>query len=249
MRLKLISCDVLFREMCHVVSRSSNIVDIQFLPKGLHDMGAKGMKARLQAVLDSVEEEHYDAIILGYGLCNNGLNGLVARSIPLVVARAHDCITLFLGSKERYLSYFEANPGVYFKTTGWIERSANPDDLQQLSIQHQTGMDSSFDDLVAKYGEENAQYLWETLCDYEHNYHQFTFIEMGVEPNDSYERHVREDAAKRGWEFSSVKGDLSLFQRLVDGQWDDKDFLVIPPGHKLVAVYDENIIRAEKVEE
>ena len=55
-------------------------------------------------------------------LCSNGLVGLTARNIPVVVPRAHDCITLFLGSKERYLDYFQSHTGVYFKTSGWIER-------------------------------------------------------------------------------------------------------------------------------
>ena len=61
-------------------------------------------------------------MLFGYGLCGMGLVGLTARPKPVVIPRAHDCITLFLGSRERYLEYFNAHPGVYFKTTGWIER-------------------------------------------------------------------------------------------------------------------------------
>ena len=140
MRLKLISCEVFHREMCAVIARSPNQVDLEFLPKGLHDIGCVGMLARLQAVLDKVEEEKYEAVLFGYGLCNNGLAGLQSRTIPLVVPRAHDCITLFLGSKERYLDYFQNHPGVYFKTTGWIERNAVEGELSQLSIQRKTGM-------------------------------------------------------------------------------------------------------------
>jgi hypothetical protein len=70
---------------------------------------------------------------------------------------------------------------------------------------------------------------------------------MGVEPNESYERRVREDADRRGWQFEKLCGDLSLIQRLVDGPWDPRDFLVVPPGHRVVARYDEGIIAAEKV--
>src|ERR1051326_7872623 len=112
MRLKLISCEVFYREMCAAIARSPHVVDIAFLPKGLHDMGAKGMRERVQAALDQVDETHYDAVLFGYGLCNNGLAGLTARTIPLVVPRAHDCITLFLGCRQRYLDYFNTHPGV-----------------------------------------------------------------------------------------------------------------------------------------
>ncbi len=83
MRLKLISCEVLYRELCYAVSRSPHIVDIEFLPKGLHDIGCTGMLARLQTALDGVDPATYDAVIFGYGLCNNGIAGLKAGSTPL----------------------------------------------------------------------------------------------------------------------------------------------------------------------
>ena len=245
LRLKLISCEVLFREMCAVAARSRNRVDVEFLPKGLHDIGAEPMRDRLAEVLGRVDESQYEAVLLGYGLCNNGLVGLTARSIPLVVPRAHDCITLFLGSKERYLDYFNEHSGVYFRTTGWIERS-DPGDLRQLTIQHHTGMDMSYEELVAKYGEENAKFLYEQLGDRTRNYGQLTFIEMGIEPDDSFEKQSRDEAAERDWKFEKVEGDLSLIQRLVDGPWDDADFLVVPPGGRVVAAYDETIMTTEE---
>jgi hypothetical protein len=247
MRFKLISCEVLYREMCLAISRSPHQVDLDFLPKGLHDLGAGAMRERVQAALDRLDASGYDAVLFGYGLCNNGLAGLTAREIPLVVPRAHDCITLFLGSKERYLDYFNANPGVYFKTTGWIERGSNHLELQQLSIPRRTGMDATYEELVARYGAENAQYLYETLCCHTRNYSQFTFIEMGVEPDDRFERHTREQAEERGWRYEKVAGDLSMIQRLVDGVWDEREFLVVPAGHRVVARYDEGIIAAERV--
>ncbi len=120
-RLKLIACEILYREMCAAVARSPNQVDVEFLPKGLHDMGrpacATGCRPRWTRSTNRLRRG-----ALGYGLCSNGLVGLTARGRPVVLPRAHDCITLFLGSKERYLDYFNEHPGVYFKTTGWIER-------------------------------------------------------------------------------------------------------------------------------
>jgi hypothetical protein len=244
MRLKLISCEVLYRELLYVVSRSPNMVDVEFLPKGLHDIGAKPMRERLQAVVDRVDGSKYEAILLGYGLCNNGLAGLQARDIPLILPRAHDCITLFLGSRQRYMEYFHSQPGVYFKTTGWMERGDNPGELSQLSIQRQTGMDRSLEELIAKYGEENARYLYETLCQYTHNYSQFTFIEMGVEPDDRFEKQVQEEAKQRGWRYAKLQGDMGMFERLVNGPWDAKEFLTIPPGYQVAATYEEEVVTA-----
>ncbi len=244
-RLKLIACEILYREFCAAAARSNNRVDVEFLPKGLHDLGSPGMNERIAARLAEVDEAGYDAVVLGYALCSNGLVGLAARRIPLVVPRAHDCITLFLGSKERYLEYFRANPGAYFKTSGWIERG---DDLEQLggeSIQRRSRVAQSYDELVERYGEDNARFLYEELRQMTRNYSRLTYITMGVGPDDRFERETRDLAAARGWQFDRLVGDLGLIQRLVDGPWDEADFLTVPPGHRIAASFDDGIVRAE----
>ncbi len=41
---------------------------------------------------------------------------------------------------------------------------------------------------------------------------------------------------------------MSLVQALVDGPWDDQRFLVVPPGHRVAASFDDNIIKADRAE-
>jgi hypothetical protein len=100
---------------------------------------------------------------------------------------------------------------------------------------------------VAKYGIENADFLREELDNYKLKYTQFTFIEMGVEPNGSFERKTLQEAADRGWKFEKVKGDMRLIRQLVAGEWNDRDFLVVPPGHRVIAQYDEGILGTEPI--
>ncbi|MGA2062353.1 MAG: DUF1638 domain-containing protein [Thermoguttaceae bacterium] len=247
MRLKLIACEIFYRELCAAVAQSINQIDVEFLPKGLHDIGQAGMSSRLKEVLAAVDESQYEAVLLGYALCSNGLLGLAARTIPLVVPRAHDCITLFLGGKERYLDYFQKNPGTYFKTSGWIERGQGLAQAGQDTIQHQAGMTRSYEELVAKYGEDNARFLYDQLCNMTRNYSKIAFIEMGVEPDDRFERQARADAAALGWKFDKLQGDMSLIQDLLDGRWDDNRFLTVPPGYRIAPSYDEQIIKSEKL--
>jgi hypothetical protein len=141
---------------------SPHQVDLEFLPKGLHDLGRKPMAAKIQEAVDRTPEGVYDAILLGYGLCGNGLDGLTARHTRLVLPRAHDCIALLMGSRERYQAYFEHNPGTYYRSTGWLERGQG---LQQLT--HDTmGFDESLEDMIRKYGEDNGRYLYEELTRY-----------------------------------------------------------------------------------
>lgn len=248
-RFALVTCEVFYREMCWAISRSPNQVDMFTLPKGLHDLGSEQMRTRVQEAIDGVKAADYDAILMGYGLCNNGLAGIVAKEIPIVLPRAHDCITLFLGSRERYVKYFDEHPGTYFKTTGWIERGGVGDDLKQLSIQQQTGMNMSYEELVEKYGEDNAKYLFEELGQHTRNYGQLTFIEMGVEPDSSFEDQVREDAKSREWEFEKVQGDLVLIRKLIDGEWDEAEFQVAQPGQSIAPAYDlDRIVQVEPAE-
>jgi hypothetical protein len=247
MRLKLIACEIFYRELCAAIAQSINQIDVEFLPKGLHDIGQAGMSARLNEVLAAVDNSQYEAVLLGYALCSNGLLGLPARTIPLVVPRAHDCITLFLGDKERYLDYFQKNPGTYFKTSGWIERGTGLEQLGQDSIQNQTGMKHSYEELVAKYGADNARFLHEKFSNMTRNYSKIAFIEMGVEPDDRFEQQARSDAAALGWTYEKLQGDMSLIHDLLAGRWDDARFLVVQPGCKIAPSYDELVIRAEKI--
>jgi hypothetical protein len=244
-RLKLLSCEIFYREMCAAVARSPNQVDVEFLPKGLHDVGSGPMLDRLQSALDAVDESEYQAVLFGYALCGTGLVGLTARSKPIVIPRAHDCITLFLGDRNRYLEYFNAHPGVYFKTSGWIERGTGLKPLSMAAFK-KAGLGYSYEELVEKYGEDNARYLYAELGDYTRNYRQMTFIEMGIEPDDRFERASSEEASERNWKYEKIRGDMALINNLVDGHWNPADFLVVPPGWRVVATYDENVIGAEK---
>ena len=56
------------------------------------------------------------------------------------------------------------------------------------------------------------------------------------------------EAEQRGWEYAKLRGDLRLIRMLLNGEWDPKEFLVVEPGQRIVARYDEGIIRAERGE-
>ena len=243
-RYRLIGCEILYRELCYCAALSRNMVDLEFLPKGLHDLGEEKMRARLQEAIDGVDRERYQAVLLGYALCNNGIRGL-SSPLPLVVPRAHDCITLLLGSKERYQEVFNAHPGTYFESTGWLERN----EAAEGGIADQLGLRKSYEDYVAEYGEENARYLMEVLGDGLKNYSALAYIDGGFGDFRHYERRTQEEASNRGWRYSRLEGSLGLLRRLVDGPWDEADFLVVQPGQTIVPSNDAGVIRQGKAAE
>jgi hypothetical protein len=238
MRILLIGCEVLLRELCDAILHSPHLIDARFLTKGLHDRGGSTMRAGLQAAIDAAEHQPYDAIAIGYGLCGNGLAGLQARSIPLVVPRAHDCIALLMGSRHQFGQYFREHPGVYFRSAGWVERGA---DLEPLA-RERTGVGYTRDALIERYGEDNGVYLYEELNRYRLTYRQLTFIETGIEPDDRFLEQARQEAVEKGWTFATYRGDLSLFRRLLGGDWNAEEFLVVPPGGSIAPSYDEQIV-------
>ena len=242
MRLKLISCEIFFREVCHLLARTPHTVDLQFLPKGLHDLGAEKMVHRLQEQIDAVPADAYDAVLLGYALCNNGVVGLRAADVPLVLPRGHDCITLFLGSRQSYREYFDAHPGTYYRTTGWYERAdaASADDV---TVPQQLGLFQSYEELVRQYGEDNARYIIETMGDPTVNYDCIGFIRMRLVAEEPFRRQAVAEADERGWTFKELDGSLELLRKLVDAEWDE-DFLVVSPGEVVAATHDENIFTA-----
>jgi len=239
---KLIACEIMYREAMLAASQSKNMIDVEFLRKGLHDAGQDVMRQAIQQVINDTEKDKYEAILLGYGRCNNGIVGVTAGKIPLVVPIAHDCITLFMGSRARYDQYFSESPGTYYRTTGWTER----DKYESDSVIHQLGLDRSFDEYVAKYGRENALYIMETMGGWQKNYKSLLYIDMGFPVDDEYAEQARREAEEKHLEFKLMKGDLSLIWRLMEGDWSEGDFLVVQPGETIAGDDDGAIIKARK---
>jgi hypothetical protein len=242
LRVRAIACEIAYRELCFLAAQARNIVDLCFLPKGLHDLETPAMRAAIQEAIDATPTGTYDAIVLGYGLCSRGTVGLKARPAPLVMPRAHDCITFFLGSAERYQREFDQHPGTYYRTTGWSERSFAALDGR---VTDRLGLNRTYDDLVRQYGEDNARYIYELTTGWERYYERIAYIELGLGGQLGYDSRAEQEAEGRGWRFVTLPGDLGLLARLLDGPWDPEDFLVVPAGQVVVATNDARVLAAQ----
>src|SRR5262249_23181059 len=99
-----------------------------------------------------------------------------------------------------------------------------------------------------KYGREKAQYLLETMGQWSSLYKRGALIDFDFTKPLNLRQQVQQICADRGWEFVELPGDLGLFQRLLDGQWKDKEVLVVRPAQQVIASFDEGIIEAEEME-
>ncbi len=247
MFLKVIACEIAAREFYYTASRSSNVVDLELLTQGYHDTPAVG-KREIQHRIDAVPPGKYDAILLGYGLCSNILVGLTTAHTPLVIPRGHDCITLFLGSKERYQHCFSQRPGTYYYTSGWLEFARRRGDKgpvwggASLPAGANQNLSNSYEVWVKKYGEDQAKYLLEEMSRWANSYSHGTLIEFDFARPLKLPDQVRQICAQKGWEYDEIRGDLRLFEKMLEGDWPEADFVTVRPGQKVIASFDDKII-------
>lgn len=244
MRLQLITCDMLMVPVEHLAASSPHEVIVSDLAASLH-VDPLPLRDRIQEEIDRVEaaDPDADAILLGYGLCGGAVAGLIARTRPLVLPRAHDCATIFLGSRERYEQEHAASPGTYWFTEDNVKRGNALTGWQLGDSSRSDGVNATYQMYIEKYGQENADYLMEAMGEWQSHYERGAFLETGLATDDEAQQQARQETELRGWRFESVLSDLGLIDRLLDGEWDD-DFLVVRPGEKLVMSYDADVMKA-----
>ena len=194
--------------------------NVQYLDYGLHRVPAK-LTWAVQEAVDSIEEP--SLIMLGYGLCGNGLNGIKAGKHTLLIARADDCIAMLLGSYKKYIEMFDANPGTYYLTKGWLESGSDP--LKE------------YREYREKYGEEEAQWIMD--MQYQH-YEKLVLVAHTQEDLDEYRPRaleVAEYCQRWGMQYEEVLGSDLYVRRLVEVAQDlslaDDQFVIVPPGEEL----------------
>jgi hypothetical protein len=244
MRLYCVACDVLARPVYLSAAHSPHTLDVVLERYGLH-LKPNKLRSKLQSQIDFADEAGlYDAVVLAYGLCGKATDGLRAGTIPLVIPRAHDCITLFLGDRTRYEQEFEACPGTYWYVQDFIKRGE--DEEVPLSIGGNTIADEEkvYAEFVEKYGKDNADYLLEVMGAWQAHYERAAYIDMGLGQDEDAAEKAQQDAKKHGWRFEQMAGDLVLIRRLLYGDWDSEDFLVLLPGQRIEMIGGREVVRA-----
>jgi hypothetical protein len=183
----------------------------------------KKLAAALQEQIDAIADPSF--VIVGYGLCGNGLVGVKAGRHTLIIPRTHDCVAIFLGSHQRYVQRFFAAPNTYYLTKGWIDARDEP-----LADYH---------DYVRDYDEETADYLFEMK--YKH-YRKICLVGFTQGELDAYRDQARAVAEFMDARFGSVVfeetlGSTALIESLVRvglGPDDaDEEFVVVKPGGEI----------------
>jgi hypothetical protein len=222
----LVACKVLAAAVERLLP-ADLAAEVRFLEYGLHRVPVK-LTAALQETLDEIEQP--SLVVLGYGLCGNGLKDIRAGRHTLLVPRTDDCIAILLGSYRAYMRQFAAAPGTYYLTKGWLESGSHP--LKE------------YEEYLPKYGQE--QTLWLLDQQYQH-YERVALVASTPVEMAAYREQAQEVARfceRWGMRYEEIVGSDDYVRRLVEtavalrrdgsGMIDaGSDFLVIPPGGQI----------------
>ena len=212
----VIACKV-FQDLLEHYLPPDEADQVTFLDYGLHRF-PEVLSKTAQEQIDGIQEP--SRILLGYGLCGNGLNGIRAGRHTLFIPRADDCIAILLGSHQAYVTEFSENPGTYYLTKGWLESGSDP-----LKEHHE---------VVEKYGAEDGAWIMDQ------QYMNYTRLVLVAHTQEDLETHrpraleVAEYCQRWGMKYEEVLGSDKYIRDLVKAvstlTESDEQFLVIPPG-------------------
>ncbi len=235
-KVAVISCGVLEPEVRHFTRDAAHVVEAIFLPVGLHN-NPPVLQRELQAAINRAESNPaVEAIVLVYGLCGRGVENLRHDRCPLVIARAHDCMTLFLGDKDRYTAEQERMPGTYWYNPGWIREGGSPGPDREAHLRKDYG---------EKFDEDDVEFLLQSDRESLAHYDRAVYVGLEVGDAEADVAYTKTCAACQGWGFDRIPGDPALLKALLAGEWDAHRFLIVPPGHVIRLTADDSIIRAE----
>lgn len=242
MRYLYIVCAVIKDELCSFLHKKENDNIVWELPLQLHEQPVllrqelvKQLK-KADHLASSTEDPQkgIDAIVLVIGLCGGALDGLETGRHPVYIPRAHDCVTLFLGSKERYNDLFNKyNGSAYWFTPAFVRQGCLPtkeyyEEMRKTYSEH--------------YDEENAQYLVDVEIDTLKNYKILSRVDTLQSPNMDLVRICAECSRDNAWKIESHNINPQLFKDMAEGSFSKNDFLTVPPHGKIKQTHDSRVI-------
>lgn len=188
------------------------MLSIRYMPQNLHRLPHK-LSEVLQLAIDQTDAS-MEQVVLGYGLCSNGIVGIRAPRQGLYIPHVHDCITFYLGSREAYQKVFSKRPGTYHLTRSWIDNQTDPLGLMK-------------NEYTRRVGSEMAEEAIRTEI---RNYRYISYVDTGGSENEMYRERARENAAYFDKEFIEYKGTDTFFRKILFGPYHKPDFIYISPG-------------------
>lgn len=208
MKQILIACGMLEDEINSLYREMDCKIPVIWVERGFHNSPGK-LKEKLQELID--QNQDCDEILLTFGLCGNGTEGLLSRKTTLVMPKFDDCIHMLLCDGNRSCRGL-TEPGSIYLTRGWTL------DSEAILTQYET--------YIEEYGEESAEAILEMM--YGH-YETISVIDTGCCELSSVMEYAKKAAELLELSTRKVSGSVCILRQLLTG-CRGENFIVKNPG-------------------
>ncbi|MCF8033482.1 MAG: DUF1638 domain-containing protein [Desulfarculaceae bacterium] len=165
----------------------------------------------LKASLREIESDPaVNRVLMAYGYCGGGLQGLCSSRVELLLPLAHDCVPILLG--EDKVSPCEGCGGSFYLTPGFIDHGKTPYSEYFVSKE--------------KFGHEDALWIGQEMLA---GYQEVVLADTGVGLRPHHRRYSQAMARLFELEHREVMGSLAWLERLLTCQ-PGPGLILLPPG-------------------
>ncbi len=215
----VIACKV-FQDLLDKYLPKEKIDKIVYLESGLHIVPIK-LHHAIQNELNLLS--YPSRVLLGYGLCGNGLDDIHSGVHTLIIPKVDDCIAVLLGSHQQYLEQFNQEPATYWLSKRWLDDGSNP--LVE------------YNQYVERFGTDQAAWLMDMQYS---NYKRLALVAHSHQDLDYYQDKAQDviNFCKR-WDmrFEKILGKESFFKEMVTVLFSEdgvtENFIMVQPGDTL----------------
>lgn len=167
MRLGIVACDILKKEIEHLTRDDPDFVVREYLEFALH-VYPEDMRVKIEDTVNALKGQ-VDAVLLGYAVCSS-LQGLTeALEVPSVMLEGADCIDALMGTDD-YVAEKKNCTGTWFSTPGWADQGVEGL-IKELHLDTVEGYDPKF----------FMDMLFES-------YERCLFVDSGIGDSEGYRR-------------------------------------------------------------
>ena len=208
----VVACRILEAELKAAMAETGRDYPVVWMESGLHEQPKKLTEALKEALARTEADYRPDTVLLGYGFCGNALAGIRPGQYRLILPRIDDCITMFIGSRERKRR-LENGVGTLFLTEGWLQN-----DMDILTLRQ---------GFIDDYGEEDGLDIFNMMYG---NYRRIGLLDCGCCPLAPQAEKSRAIARALGFEHEIDDCSIDYLKELLTGPWPEERFLVKQPG-------------------
>lgn len=186
---------------------------IMYLDQGLH-IHSHSLRDKIAESMGKIENDpDVDRIVLAYGYCGGGLEGLATRRASLVFPLVHDCIPLLKGGP------LDPPDGEmqhsFYLSAGWVDYGRTP--LKE------------YRECAKKLGDEDSLWVAKEMLK---GYNSVTLIEHPKLTRPDHRSHAIEIAKLFGLEYRKIACSLKWLENLLRAE-PGQEVAVLPPGQSI----------------